>query len=275
MPSQQSKPSNSQRNFNFAKIRSLNKAIVTAFQEKDNGFDLQQAQRTLKDHFAEAEQMTMYLVDHLPEDVTEDFLINCFTDLQDEIDETVKKFKQMLKETNQHTDPVEPSQIQQPCSHNQPTTHDNLPSTSALSHLPDSLENQLTHQNTSSSQQPSFKSAASFNITNVTTKDKNRSFHRRSHEWNTWHGLFTTMIDKQPLSVAEKMTHLQMMTTGKAHEAIEGFSCNPDLYPSAMEELKRRLDTQISLLATSLPNYRHKDHPRHTTRTPSWNFQPF
>ena len=49
----------------------------------------------------------------MPEDITEDFLINSFTDLQDEIDDTVKKFKQMLKETNQHTDPVEPSQIQQ------------------------------------------------------------------------------------------------------------------------------------------------------------------
>ena len=58
----------------------------------------------------------MYLVDHLPEDITEDFLINSFTDLQDEIDDPVKKFKQMLKETNQHTDQVEPSQLQQPFS---------------------------------------------------------------------------------------------------------------------------------------------------------------
>ena len=124
----------------FAKILRLNKAIFTAFQEKDNGFDLQQAQRTLKDHFAEAEQMTMYLVDHLPEDITEDFLINSFTDLQDEIDDAVKIFKQMLKETNQHSDPVEPSQIQQPFSHNQPTSHDHLPSTSALPHLPDYWE---------------------------------------------------------------------------------------------------------------------------------------
>ena len=57
-------------------------------------------------------------------------------------------------------------------------------------------------------------------------------------KWNTWHGLFTPMIDKQPLSVGEKMTHLQTLTTGKAHEAIAGFSCNPDLYPSAMEELE-------------------------------------
>ena len=54
--------------------------------------DLQQAQRTLKDHFAEAEQMTIYLVDHLPEDITEDILINSFTDLQNEI-YTVKIFK--------------------------------------------------------------------------------------------------------------------------------------------------------------------------------------
>ena len=111
MPSQRSKPSDSQRIFVFAKIWRLNKAILTAFQEKDNGFDFRQAQRTLKDHFAEAEQLTMYLVDHLPEDITEDFLTNSFTDLQDEIDDTVKKFKQMLKETNQHTDPLEPSQI--------------------------------------------------------------------------------------------------------------------------------------------------------------------
>ena len=89
------------------------------------------------------------------------------------MDDTVKKFKQMLKETNQHTDPVGPSQIQQPSSHNQPTSHDHLPSTSALPHLLDSLGDQLTHQ-TTSSQQPEYKeSAASFNITNVTTKDKN------------------------------------------------------------------------------------------------------
>ena len=60
----------------------------------------------------------------------------------------------MLKETNQLIVPVEPSQIQQPSSHKQLTTHDNQPSTSALPHLPDSLGDQLTHQNTSSSRQP-------------------------------------------------------------------------------------------------------------------------
>ena len=97
MPSQQSKPSNSRRNFVFTKLRRLNKVIFTPVEEKDHFFDLQQAQRSLKDHFAEAEQMTMYLVDPLPEYITEDSLINSFTDVQDEIDDTVKKFKQMLK----------------------------------------------------------------------------------------------------------------------------------------------------------------------------------
>ena len=61
MRSQQSKPSNGHRNFVFAKIRRLNKTIFTVVEEKDLGIDLQQAQRSLKDHFPEAEQMTMYL----------------------------------------------------------------------------------------------------------------------------------------------------------------------------------------------------------------------
>ena len=46
---------------------------------------------------------------------------------------------------NQHLDPVEPSQIQPPSSHKQPTSHDNQPSTSALPQFPDSLGDQLTN----------------------------------------------------------------------------------------------------------------------------------
>ena len=76
-------------------------------------------------------------------------------------------------------------------------------------------------------------------------------------------------LDKQPLSVAEKMTHLQTLTTGKAHEAIAGFSCNLICTRLPWKNLSDDLDAQISLLATSLPKYRHKDHPRHNTKTPS------
>ena len=173
----------------------------------------------------------------------------------------------MLKETNQHTDPVEPSQIQQHSSHNQPTSHDNLPSTSALPHLPDSLGNQLTHQNTSSSQQPTVSSPPQVSTLPMSRpKIKNDPFTGDPMKWNTWHGLFTTMIDKQPLSVAEEMTHLQTLTTGKAYEAIAGFSCNPDLYPSAMEELKRRfgrpdiiVSNFLAQIQTQRPSTHHKD----------------
>ena len=98
----------------------------------------------------------MYRVDHLHENFTEDFLIISLTDLQDHIDYTVKKLQQMLKETNQHTDPVERSPIQPSSSQNLPASHNHLPSTSALPYLPDSLGGQLTHQTTSSSQQPTI-----------------------------------------------------------------------------------------------------------------------
>ena len=86
-------------------------------------------------------------------------------------------------------------------------------------------------------------------------------------KWNTWHGLFTTMIDKQPISVAEKTTHLQTLITVKANEAIAGFSCNPNLYQSALEEPKRqfgRPDIIVSNFLAQLQTHRqpsthHKD----------------
>ena len=52
-------------------------------------------------------------------------------------------------------------------------------------------------------------------------------------KWNKWHGRFTTMIDKQLLLVAEKVTHLQTLAIGNANEAVAVVSCNHDLYQSA------------------------------------------
>ena len=59
-------------------------------------------------------------------------------------------------------------------------------------------------------------------------------------KWNLWYGLFTTLIHNQPISLAEKMTHLQTLTTGIANEAISGFSCNSQMYDAALAELQRR-----------------------------------
>ena len=105
------KPSNCLGHFVPDKIRRLNKAISTAIDEEIPAFDLHQTQRSLKDHNVEVEQMTMYLVGHLPEDITGYFLTNSLTDLQDEIDDTVRKFKKLHYETNQHTDSLESSKI--------------------------------------------------------------------------------------------------------------------------------------------------------------------
>ena len=59
-------------------------------------------------------------------------------------------------------------------------------------------------------------------------------------KWNLWYGLFTTLTHNQPLSLAEKMTHLQTLTAGIANQAISGFSCNIQTYDAALAELQRR-----------------------------------
>ena len=47
------------------------------------------------------------------------------------------------------------------------------------------------------------------------------------------------------------MTHLQTLLKGKANEAIAGFTCNHNLYKSAMKELKRRFGCpHVSTAAT-------------------------
>ena len=56
---------------------------------------------------------------------------------------------------------------------------------------------------------------------------------------NLWFGLFKTLIDNKPLHDAEKMSHLQTLTVGRANEAIRGFSCN-----SSPDQRKYPLDNQ-------------------------------
>ena len=111
----------------------------------------------------------------MPEDNTKDFLINSFTELQDEIYDTVKILKRLLKETNPHTDPVEPSQKQPP------TSHDKKRSTNALPHLPEALGHQLTQKTSSFPQQSTipnppqtttFSSRASTAFTNANNKER-------------------------------------------------------------------------------------------------------
>ena len=58
--------------------------------------------------------------------------------------------------------------------------------------------------------------------------------------WNLWFGLFKTLIYSKPLHDAEKMSHLQTLTVGRANEAIRGFSYNSSMYQAALDELEHR-----------------------------------
>ena len=57
-------------------------------------------------------------------------------------------------------------------------------------------------------------------------------------KWNMCYGLFQATVQSQPISDAEKLTHLQTLTTGRAHRAIAGYSCNSAMYATALQELE-------------------------------------
>ena len=52
-------------------------------------------------------------------------------------------------------------------------------------------------------------------------------------KWNMWYSLFQATVQDQPISDAEKLTHLQTLKTGRAHEVIAGYSCNNVIYAAA------------------------------------------
>ena len=60
-------------------------------------------------------------------------------------------------------------------------------------------------------------------------------------KWNMWYGLFQATDHSQATSDAEELTHLQTMTTGRAHQAIAGYSCNSAVMcTTALQELELR-----------------------------------
>ena len=59
-------------------------------------------------------------------------------------------------------------------------------------------------------------------------------------KWSMWFGLFEATIHNRAISDAEKMTHLQTLITGKANQAISGYSRNSTMYNAALNELRRR-----------------------------------
>ena len=53
-----------------------------------------------------------------------------------------------------------------------------------------------------------------------------------------WFSIFQATIDRSPMSLSEKMIHLQSLLTGEAKHFIDGYGCNGSLYVPALNRLE-------------------------------------
>ena len=56
-------------------------------------------------------------------------------------------------------------------------------------------------------------------------------------DWMKWFSIFPAAIDRSPMSLSEKMIHLQSLLTGEAKSLIDGYGCNGSLYVPALNRL--------------------------------------
>ena len=49
-------------------------------------------------------------------------------------------------------------------------------------------------------------------------------------DWMKWISIFQATIDRSPMSLSEKMIHLQPLLTGEAKHLLDGYGCNGGLY---------------------------------------------
>ena len=69
-------------------------------------------------------------------------------------------------------------------------------------------------------------------------------------KWGVWSSRFQFMIGNTQMTNDQKIAYLQGLTKNRAMETIEGFKCNSDLFPRAMEELRLRFG-QPTLIVNS------------------------
>ena len=54
-----------------------------------------------------------------------------------------------------------------------------------------------------------------------------------------WFSIFLPTIDRSPMSLSEKMIHLQSLLTGEAKHSMDGYGCNGSLYVPALNRLEK------------------------------------
>ena len=57
-------------------------------------------------------------------------------------------------------------------------------------------------------------------------------------DWMKRFSIFQAAIDRSPMSLSEKMIHLQSLLTGEAKHLIDGYGCNGSLYVPALNRLE-------------------------------------
>ena len=105
------------------------------------------------------------------------------------------------------------------------------------------------------------QSQTNYSLMTRPPKVKIEPFDGNPMKWSMWFGLFEATIHNQPISDAEKMTHLQTLTTGKSNHAISGYSCNSTMYSAALHELRRRYgrpDIIINDFINRIPSFKQQ-----------------
>ena len=98
------------------------------------------------------------------------------------------------------------------------------------------------------------QSRSNYSLMTRPPKVKIEPFDGNPMKWSMWFGLFEATIHNQPISDAKKMTHLQTLTTGKANQAISGYSCNSTMYNAALHELRRRYGRPDDIIINDFVN---------------------
>ena len=236
------KPTLALRNFQFVQICHIHRQIKTAVDNQDTFFCIQKAESDIERLLLDAHVSTTYLIDNVL-DTTAEQIMNDLMDLQDESYAVMRLLKQ--------------SQLQHTT-----TTGSISPSTSTAVPPNPQLSPQVITGSSDNNPHPSLRndvqtSNASFPKLKITPFDGNPM------SWNLWFSLFKTLIDCKPLHDAEKMSHLQTLTVGRANEAIRGFSCNSSMYQAALYELEHRFGQPDIIVKSFLDKLR-------TFKTPSF-----
>ena len=256
MPNNSSKPKPTLAlcNFQFVQIRHIHRQIK-AVDNEDTFFCIQKAESDIERLLLDAHDSTSYLIDNVPQDTTAEQIMNDLMDLQDESYAVMRLLKQ--------------SQLQHTT-----TTGSNSPSTSTAVNPNPHLSPQVITGSSDNNPHTSLRNDVQTSNASC-PKLKITPFDGNTMNWNLWFGLFKNLIDSKPLHDAEKMSHLQTLTVGRANEAIRGFSCNSSMHQAALDELEHRFGRPDIIVNSFLDKLRTFETPGFQNPTTFTDFSSF